>query len=489
MKQEDKLFELIKVLTSSEKQWVAKCLKLFNQKNNLVLFKYLDKMVYYDKVKLREDLRKASFINYLAVQKNNLYNAILKYLRLYTEEQGSQYELWNTLLDLTFLQERGLKKHCLDIIAKAKPYAEEQQQHYQLLKLISMERDIVSSTLYDAASRDKLSTINNHYSNRLNLLQQLWEYRVWASRLSLLNRKPEDFSEEDYTILLKDIQFFIENHVVPENRIVRYYFYQLNLLFYIELEDYVNAFFFAEQQIEYLDKVNINTSGARKNKLIIFCNSVTVGFLANVDGDKMTFLFKKAHQVLVNYAATNLRNLLYNELYYNQLNHYNYNGMAKEGGALVTEIKQKEKTKEIVILHNLECAMAGHYFSVGAYEESATLNNELLRLSRKRVSNVLLLNMSILRLLICIEQEDYFSLQNLLQALKRLITSKKDLSSELTLVVYQFFKAYEVEVLGVKPNVAALCKEYHEKLSSQILLLKANVQIVNLLLWLKKNIN
>ena len=485
MKQEEKLFELIKVLTPGEKQWVTKCLKLFNQKNNLVLFRYLDKTVNYDKAKLKKDLRKASFISYLAVQKNNLYNAILKYLRLYTEEHGSQYQLWNTLVDLTFLQERGLKKHCLDIISKAKPYAEEQQQHYQLLKLISMERDIVSSTLYNAASRDKLSLINNQYSDRLDVLKQLWEYRVWASQLSLFQRNSEAFSEADYNTLLEDIRFFIENHIVPKNKIVRYYFYQLNLLFYIELKDYVNAFFFAERQIEYLDTVNIDTSGARKNKLIIFCNGVSVGFLADTSDEKMLFLFKKVHYLLVNYPVTNLRNVLYNELYYNQLNHYIYSNNIEAGKKLIAEIKQKEQSEDVLVLYNLESALAGYYFAIGNYEESTAIINRLFGVSRKKLSNLLLLNISILRLLICIEQEDYFSLQNLLQALKRLVTNKKELSSELTLLVYQLFKDYEAEALGVEPNIAAKCKEYYEKLSSHVLMLKANIQVVNLLIWLK----
>jgi len=38
MKQKDKLFDLIKVLSYSEKQWIIKCLKAFKQKNNLLLY-------------------------------------------------------------------------------------------------------------------------------------------------------------------------------------------------------------------------------------------------------------------------------------------------------------------------------------------------------------------------------------------------------------------------------------------------------------------
>ena len=75
MKQKDKLFDLIKVLSCSEKQWIIKCLKAFKQKNNLLLFRQLDKQDLYDKKLLLAGLKNAAFIKYLPVQKNNLYNA------------------------------------------------------------------------------------------------------------------------------------------------------------------------------------------------------------------------------------------------------------------------------------------------------------------------------------------------------------------------------------------------------------------------------
>ena len=174
MKQKDKLFDLIKVLSYSEKQWIIKCLKAFKQKNNLLLFRQLDKQELYDKKQLLASLKNAAFLKYLPVQKNNLYNAILKFLKSHTNESAAEEELLSNFSDFKFLDNRDLGNDSLHQIQKIKEKADEQQQHYQLLNLISMEQDVITSNMFQSTSIAELDAINTSYVERLDLLKEIW---------------------------------------------------------------------------------------------------------------------------------------------------------------------------------------------------------------------------------------------------------------------------------------------------------------------------
>jgi hypothetical protein len=487
MKQNDKLLELIKVLKPNEVLWVKKCLKAFKQKNNEVLFKYLEKQEFYSKKKLLSSLKKAPFLSYLAVQKNTLYNEVLRFLRLYMGDDGSHYKLWDSLHDLTFLKERGLTKHCIKLINKAKTTAIDEQQHHQLLQLISIERDIVSFHLSQSTSTQDMTSliaIDEAYTEQLKLMQEMWYCRSWSSKISLLIQNPKLFSKEDREEILHDVKLFIDSHKLSEKPVARYYFFQLNLSYYNYIENYALAFLHAAQQIELLETVDINTSNARKNKVIIFVNSVTTAFLAGVADVKIDSLIEKTHTLLKQDKYISLHNTLYNILYHTQLNHYNQRSHTRKGTKLVKEILAPKVSSTLQISPSLTLSIASYYFEQGDYNQAITWNNQLKTLAKKKVGNLVHYNSLILKLLIHIELDEFFDLDSILQSIKRLLSKKEELSNEFNYSVYNFFKGFESKVLSISPDTTSLSKVYHDSLLSQPLIIRKNLPFIHLLNWL-----
>ena len=130
-------------------------------------------------------------------------------------------------------------------------------------------------------------------------------------------------------------------------------------------------------------------------------------------------------------------------------------------------------------------SLAGHFFTIEAYDQAIDWNNQVLNMSKKELLNIVHYNAIILKILLHIEQDDIFCLQSLLQSLKRFSANKKDFSNDLTQLIYDFFKAFENEAMSIKPNISALCKNYCEKLSTKKLELRIHLRSFNLLRWLR----
>jgi hypothetical protein len=485
MKQKDKLFELIKVLNSSEKQWVVKCLKAFKQNNNLLLFKCLDKQESYNKKQLFPALKNAPFLKYLPVQKNNLYNSILKFLKSYINEAEEDCtEHLDSFFEFTFLQNRGLGNHSLGQLRKIQEHATEQQEHYQMLQMISMESDIISSGLQKPTSIEDLDTINNSYIEGLDLLKDIWNYKFWASKISVLRHNPEILSIKEHKQVLASIEDFLNTHKAPPNQIARYYYYQVNLLYYLYIEDFVTAFFYTEIQIEYIENVNLKTYKAQKEKAIVFVNSVAIAFLAKVEDSKIKVLIEKTHRLLKKDIFVPFHTPLYNQLYYNQLNHYNFKNYTADSSKLVQEVLHKHKVSSLEISPNLSLSIASYYFIQRDLDQAIAWNNKIMSAPKKNILYFVHYNALVLKLLIHIELNNVFYIQSILQSLKRFIT-KKELSNDFNNNLYRFFKKFESEMLSAFPNTTTLCRQFYKHLVTQKLDARKNLRFVDLTGWIK----
>lgn len=488
MKQNDKLFELIKSLEPQEKLWILKCLKAFQQQHNLTLFKYLDKQQEYDKERLLSDLQKAPFTKYLFVQKNNLYHSILDFMRLHSKEmeKGAHYELWGELVDLTFLQEKGLNGHCLDRLEKAQKTAEQDQQYYQLLKFLSMERDILSSGAYENATLEKLKSIHQDYLYQLEQLKTIWTYRFWGSKISILKRNPILFTPAEQEQSLRNIKEFMQKDEAPTNPAALYYHYQTNLLYHLYItKDFSQAFQHIEQQVKYLETIHINTKNATKNKVAIFVNSITVAFFANIENEKVNSLIDKTFGLLQDKAYVSLQAMFYGELFCNALKHYNYSLQLEKGDKMVQNIIEKQSQNSFLMTQNLHLALAVHYFLKEDYVQAVAINNEILNSSSKKILATVYYNAIVLELLIHIELDNLLYITSIIQRLKRFLI-QKEIYTPFNYTVCQFFKQLETELLAATPNPSNLCKDYCKKLQEQTSEMRQQLPFINLIAWLDR---
>jgi len=104
------LFELIKSMKKSEKRYF----KLFNStfegknKTNLKLFNAIDKQKDYDEAALKKQFADQSFVKHFAVVKSNLFNMILKSLRIYYDSLDERQKVNQHKENFRILVHRGL---------------------------------------------------------------------------------------------------------------------------------------------------------------------------------------------------------------------------------------------------------------------------------------------------------------------------------------------------------------------------------------------
>ena len=152
----DKLFLLISKLTSSEKGYVNKHLKLSNPNSNLLqLYTLIGRVKPSQDADLRKKLSPVLLKN-LAVTKKQLFNRILKILRDYYANKGKLRHVLTMLEDIMFLFDKGMVVECEKILKKALNICDEYEFHALKLHLLEWEKRILNAYYYDKPLQEKI---------------------------------------------------------------------------------------------------------------------------------------------------------------------------------------------------------------------------------------------------------------------------------------------------------------------------------------------
>lgn len=135
---EDHLYQLIKSLTGSEKRYFKIFSKrhVIGEKNNYtLLFELIEASKEYNEETIKATLKGKINTQNFAVEKNYLYNLVIKSLNSFHRENGSDFGIRNLLLSAEIMINKSLFKQSLKILKKAKKIAEKHQKHYFLLEI------------------------------------------------------------------------------------------------------------------------------------------------------------------------------------------------------------------------------------------------------------------------------------------------------------------------------------------------------------------
>lgn len=178
-KTQDTLFNLIKKLSKSEKKFFTTYSGFQDgEKIYVNIFKAMDKMKAFDEEKLLnifkdEAMTEKEKRRKIAVNKNYLYNQILKSLRIFTNEKDSvDIQLYNLLVDVRTLRSKELFHPALKRLNKAKKIALEQEKLLILLEILTLEVDITIEH-YPKHLDDKIEKL---YEATDQTLRQIQEY-------------------------------------------------------------------------------------------------------------------------------------------------------------------------------------------------------------------------------------------------------------------------------------------------------------------------
>ncbi len=121
MKYSDDLYQLIQVLSQSEKRYIKLIIKAFTSKGTdkqVALFDAFDKQKEYDELKIREDFSTIIAAKNFHVAKNRLYNLILKALYLFHSNNSEKEKNRQAVFQAKVLLQKGLYKQADSITEK-----------------------------------------------------------------------------------------------------------------------------------------------------------------------------------------------------------------------------------------------------------------------------------------------------------------------------------------------------------------------------------
>ena len=194
---QDNLFDLIQSLSPSEKRYITT-----NAKKGA---KYLELLqTIYDMEVFDEETLKDSFGKNLPVEKNNLYNIILKNIRNFHSEKAGSIEIKSLIIDAQLLLDRGLYEQGLKRLKKAKKLAHKYHKTIDAWEITTLEKKLlfrinpIDLTKQIDQSLQEQNTLFNHLEQE-KITSSLCDQVVttFVNRIKISTEKEkEDFIEK-----------------------------------------------------------------------------------------------------------------------------------------------------------------------------------------------------------------------------------------------------------------------------------------------------
>jgi len=172
------LFELIKSLNHNEKGYFKKYSQLHSPgeaNNYLRLFEAIDAQTEFDEDALRKKFKKETFINNFWVAKKYLYDTILKSLRAYNT--GIDKILYDLLLDIKILFEKGMYEQAKQIIKRGRYIANKYQQYFSLAEFVRWQMILDNRDITNHPPEEKLQELFEQGKNA---------HRAWKNSFNYL---------------------------------------------------------------------------------------------------------------------------------------------------------------------------------------------------------------------------------------------------------------------------------------------------------------
>ncbi|HVK37738.1 MAG TPA: hypothetical protein VNA88_04340 [Candidatus Kapabacteria bacterium] len=184
MKSPTDLFDLIKSMTKSEKRYF----KLYASKhvkgtgNCVRLFDAIDGQESYDETDIRRRFRKERFVRQLPVQKNYLYDLILRSLRAFHSARTVEMRIKEMLHDVEVLFSKGLYDQCSELLARCRQAGARDESYDLLLATLSWEIRLA----YSQSNVERLHELAEERERILRVQSNLAEYfRISLTLLEL----------------------------------------------------------------------------------------------------------------------------------------------------------------------------------------------------------------------------------------------------------------------------------------------------------------
>ena len=188
MPKRDKLFQLVRSLSKSEKRYFSIYTQMHikgEDNDYMKLFKEFDRQEVLDEQKIKANLEGERLLEHYAVTKSYLYDLLLKAMRSYSKHSPDKKVL-DLIQDVEFLYGKGIFDQALQLVNKARDLSLESGLVAARDLILHWEKLILLASGYRHLSNPQLEAIledQKDISEKRNQQQKLW---LFSTRLSML---------------------------------------------------------------------------------------------------------------------------------------------------------------------------------------------------------------------------------------------------------------------------------------------------------------
>jgi hypothetical protein len=179
MPKRDKLFQLVRSLTKTEKRYFSIYAQLHTKSENndyLKLFREFERHDTLDETKIKSNLTGERLLEHYAVTKSYLYDLILKAMRSYSKHSEDKRVL-DLIQDVEFLASKGIFDQALQLLFKAREISEEHALLANVDLLLHWEKRIHLASGFVYFNEDRLGGLGAEQAKVQ--LQRRLQNRLW----------------------------------------------------------------------------------------------------------------------------------------------------------------------------------------------------------------------------------------------------------------------------------------------------------------------
>ena len=489
MKESNKLFELIRSMSKSEKVYFKKYTSMHvigGENNYIKLFDAFAAQEEFDEKKIKAKLKNNSALKYFSSSQGYLYKLILKCLRAYHSDETSATKIVEHLLDALHLKNKGLFEHSNKMFETSIGLAEKEEDLFFLSKAYDLMQD---NSLRNQDIK-KLEHFESEFNLKMNVLAENIKERVKVKQLQLYAfrlylKYGENGADKN---AVNEVSQILNDPLLRSGTK-----YQARYTLYRALSTKTSSYFIRGdyQALKEINTLHLaalekdptfDSEIMRFNYGIMLNNRIGICVQLKISGE-IDSIVKKIMSLKID---TPQRKIFFSiHTYSNILNAYIEFGMIEKGKDIIPEIisklkKQEDQAPEEGLLL-LRSNIAIMYFMCGNYSDSLKWVNIILNDHDKDSRPDIITDMRMLNILVHYELKNFQLMSSLILSLHRHLSKMKKLDG-FSKVIFNHMK--KLEFMMDKKEVQKEFLSFRDDLKASMIKGKDNQSYI--LAWVKK---
>lgn len=447
MKDSNKLFELIKAMSASEKGYFKKY-TLTHAKNHdqvyIRLFNILSSQKEYDEKKLVNALKKNSVSKKFGSYQNYLYKLILRSQRAYHSDVSFSTKTMELLLDAILLKNKGLIDHSNKLLEQAKRSAIDEDDLILLMKIQQQQRENNIKTADHNLIELNCNELSSEMFDLSNQIKEDIEINRLRNETHLLNLKYGDDAKDAF-VRNRVKRILIDPLLDPKKKFatLEMFFWSLYIkhVCYAMLGDLVAVVKTIKMQIAVLEKHPLfHTDHLKRRYGLVLCDILREFLVLEIE--EAEEIFKKIQSIKMDSIQLEIQ--LFYFSYSNIMGAYIHYQIPEKGIALIPELtinlkKHSDKLSEthlLIIQGNISIL----YFMKNDFSNALKWMNKTLKYSKNELRLDTYSEVRILNILIHYELKNFMLVDSLLIALERALTKSEIMDPFSKIMIYHLKK-------------------------------------------------